>query len=96
MMEKAYDLIRKEKLVHWISDQTHMKVISPENQKWVNEYFIPKVLGTTKIKKVAILVSQDIFTSSSMVSIRAQLEKSKMPIQYFNSLAVIQEWFRQP
>lgn len=93
VMEKAYDLIIKEKLSHWVSDLQDMKVIIPENQKWTNEEFLPKVLTTTKINKVAIIVGNDVFTHASMNKIRDEVSKANLPIKYFNNYGDIKEWF---
>ena len=92
-MEKAYDLIVEKKLPHWISDLSDMKVIIPENQKWTNEYFLPKVLSTTKISKVAIIVGNDVFTHASMNKIRDEVSKANLPIRYFDKIHDIKEWF---
>ncbi len=94
-MEQAYELIKREGLSHWISDQRNLKTLSPDNQKWVNEVFIPKVLSTTPVKKVAIIVGKDIFTQAAMSRIKEALEKANLPIRYFEDMQSVEEWFGQ-
>lgn len=93
VMERAYDLIIENELTHWVLDLTNMKVILPENQRWTNEYYLAKLLKTTKINKVAIIVGNDIFTHASMNKIRDEISKAKLPIRYFDNFEDIKTWF---
>ena len=93
MMEQAYELIKRERLPHWISDQRQLKTLSSENQKWVNEVFIPLILQTTPVNKVAIIVGKDVFTQAAMTRIKEALEQGKLPIRYFEDMGEVEAWF---
>ncbi len=94
-MEQAYELIKREHLSHWISDQRQLKTLSPENQQWVNQVFIPRVLSTTRVNKVAIIVGKDVFTQAAMVKIKERLEQARLPIRYFEDMAGVEAWFKE-
>ena len=94
LMENAYRLIIEKDLKYWISDLRNMRVITTENQKWTNEVFLPRVMKTTRIKKVAIIVGTNVFTAISMEIIKKELAKLNMPIKYFNSFEEAESWFK--
>lgn len=94
VMEKVYKLILQKKMSFWITDLTNTDVILPENQNWTNQYFLPKVLKTTRINKMAILLGNDTFSHPVMHKIREETESANLPIRYMNNFDDIKNWFK--
>ncbi|MFP4090659.1 MAG: hypothetical protein ACLFUB_17000 [Cyclobacteriaceae bacterium] len=70
-------------------------MLSPENQKWINEYFIPKLLTSTPIKKVALIIGQKMFTNASMQTVEKKAKESALPVQNFPDIDHAFAWFEQ-
>jgi hypothetical protein len=94
-MNTAYDLICKENLSYWISDHRQLEVLTKENQQWVNEHFIPKLLGSSPIKRVAIIVGDKVFTNMGMDNIKKAADEANLPVQYFADLDDAFSWFKR-
>lgn len=92
-MNTAFDLIVKENLNFWISDHRQLEVLTKESQQWINEQFIPKLLTTSPVKKVAIIVGEKIFTNMAMDNIKKAADQANLPVQYFPDAAAAFGWF---
>jgi hypothetical protein len=94
-MNTAYDLIMAKGLKFWISDHRNLEVLSPENQKWINEHFIPKLLSSTTIKKVAIIIGDKMFTNASMEAVKKRATESTLPVESFGNIDQAFAWFEK-
>lgn len=89
-METALIFAQQLNLIGWISNNKNGKAVDPENMAWVSNEFIPKALS--QIKKVAVVVADDIFRNFSSQEIEETLTKSVNRVAYFNSLKEAQSW----
>ena len=94
-MNTAFDLICKEGLTFWISDHHQLEVLTKENQEWINQKFIPKLLTQSPIKKVAIIVGDKVFTNMGMDNIKKAADAASLPVQYFPNIERAFAWFAE-
>ncbi|WKN41477.1 hypothetical protein [Tunicatimonas pelagia] len=94
-MNMAYDLIRQKDLRFWVSDHRNLEVLSAENQSWIKEEFVPKLLTTTPVKHVGIIVGEKHFTNASMNSVEKAANEANLPVQNFPNLEGTLAWFER-
>ncbi len=94
-MNTAYDLIREKGLRFWISDHRNLGVLSKENQAWISEQFVPRLLSTTKVRNVGIIIGEKLFTNTSMNSVEKAANEADLPVQNFPNLEQTLAWFEQ-
>lgn len=92
-METALIYAQELNLTGWISDTKNGKAVDPENIAWVSNYFIPKALY--QIKKVALVVSDDLFRNFAAQELEEKLTQSIKRVAYFNTQQEAQNWISE-
>ena len=76
------------------NDMTHFKyIIVPEMQKWIVKTVYPYLIQAG-VKKIALIVSEDIFSRVSTEQTVRKVDKEKPPFtrKYFKSKDVAMDW----
>ena len=91
-LNTALSLVKTHKLENWLANLRNMKAIRQEDQDWTNRDWFPQ-LAHSSLKKMAIVVSEDIFNQLAVDNI---MQKSngviRFDTQYFNSDQSAQQW----
>lgn len=89
------DLIYNQSLSKWLADNRKMKAIRKQDQEWTLQYIFPK-LARSPLRKMATLVSEDIF---NQMAIESMLTRSNSQIlfdhHYFKDEITALLWLKQ-
>ncbi len=94
-MDSAFDLVCKHRITFWISDCRKLEVLTKENQQWLNEQFMPKLLTSSPVKRVAAIVGDKVFTNMGIDNIKKVADKVDLPFQYFADVEGAFVWFEE-
>lgn len=89
VIELAYETIVLEGATKWLSDSTNAGVVSYTEQAWLQEVMIPKGIKSG-LKKVAIVVSQNIFNKIYLNNIKENL--TQFSNNYFDNIDDAHKW----
>lgn len=89
VIELAYEAIVLEGATKWLSDSTNAGVVSYTEQAWLQEVMIPKGIKSG-LKKVAIVVSQNIFNKIYLDNIKENL--TQFSTNYFDNIDDAHKW----
>ena len=62
------DLITDYQLLYWLADNRKMKAIRQHDQEWFIQHIVPR-LAKSSLRKMATLVSEDIFNQMAVESL---------------------------
>ncbi|MFD2246820.1 hypothetical protein [Pontibacter ruber] len=65
---RSLDFINQYSIIHWLSDRSKMKAIRQQDQQWIVEAFIPKLLESP-LRRMASVVSEDMFNKMALNNI---------------------------
>ncbi|TAF67440.1 MAG: hypothetical protein EAZ55_03755 [Cytophagales bacterium] len=94
-MEQFLKLLEEHKSTLWLLNYAQGKVIDIKDQKWTTEEWLPVALNHIdhNLKKVAIILSQDIFNKVAVRLISGQIEQnSTAEIAYFENKSDAIDW----
>lgn len=90
------DFAKKNQLSKHLSDQTQLKVLSKEVQEYLVSEFFP-VIGNHGVKKVAVLVSDDIFAKATVDNVNSSTatKVGKITFKTFNAKSDCINWLNE-
>jgi hypothetical protein len=94
-MMEGIQVSRREGMENWIMDMKHMKVIRQADQEWTIATWFSQfqLLG---IKRLAFVVSDDIFNQMAVSSMIAALRpRFQAELEYFQELPAAQRWVQE-
>lgn len=99
--EAFSELLEEEKNTLWLFDFQKGKVVDIKDQKWTTGEWIPSAMETldeTGLKKVAVILSKDIFNKVAVRVIMGALsqESEDTEIAYFDSKDDAMDWLMTP
>jgi hypothetical protein len=62
-------LVSEKEVTRWIGDNTHAKAIRPADQEWTVKEWAPKFAAQGNVKRMAVIVSTDIFNKMAIDNI---------------------------
>lgn len=94
-LNMALQLVRQYDLTKCIANARHMKAIRQQDQHWTITHWFP-LLAKTRLRKIATIVSDDIFNQMAISNI---MSKAKSVImfehRYFTNLFSALDWLAQ-
>lgn len=81
--ENLLRLIVRHKVNKVLADTTHMNLIGAEDQKWLNEDFLPRAIKQG-YKTCAMIKSKYHFGRISLQAIADKMDKSAFDLQFFD------------
>jgi len=90
-LNQALDIVKSKKVTKWIGDVRHMGAIDPTDQEWINTKWFPSLLQAG-IKRMGVIVGDDIFNQMSVEDIMSKVESAKFVSQYFSSTSDAKAW----
>lgn len=90
-LNAGLEAVKKNKVSKWIGDVQHMGAIDPADQQWINTEWFPQLLGAG-IKRMAVIVGNDIFNQMSVEDIMSNVESVGFVSQYFPDTASATKW----
>jgi len=74
-----------------LADIREMVIIGTEEQKWLEENFLPRAIEFG-FKKIAIIRPKSYFNNVAVESISYKVDHDKLTINFFDSLQTGKEW----
>ncbi len=93
-LTQGLELLKSTKAKNWIGDVRNLGAIDPDDQKWSNEEWFPKVLASG-LKKVGVIISDDIFNQMSIDEIMSKVESAGFASQYFDDIDKAAQWMKE-
>ncbi len=91
--QSMLDLLIEKKASKVIADVKNMKLISMEDQKWVEDEFLPRALKAG-FRVMALITSNDYFNRVSVENITQKIDPSKLVLKYFDNIFSAEEWLK--
>jgi len=92
-LNQGLELLKSTKAKNWIGDVRNLGAIDPDDQKWSNEEWFPQALSTG-IKKMGVIISDDIFNQMSVEEIMSKVEGIGFVSQYFDDINKASQWMK--
>jgi hypothetical protein len=90
-LETGYNTFEKNRATQWLSDDRLNPVITPEDQKWVNEVWFPKTMKAGW-KYWAIVMPEKQVAQMNMRQFAADLSKLGLAVEFFPDPDQAMEW----
>ncbi|GAB2534514.1 STAS/SEC14 domain-containing protein [Rufibacter soli] len=86
-------LVREKPVTRWIGDNTKAKAIRPVDQEWTTKEWAPKFSQEGNVKKLAVIVSKDIFNKMAVENMIMKAEGViGFDTQYFSNEEQAYAW----
>ncbi len=85
------DFIKQNKITLHLSEQTELKVLSKDVQEYLTGTCFPE-LEQNGLRKVAVLLSEDIFAQASVANVNTKATIGKFQINTFGSSQKANDW----
>lgn len=94
--QACLDLLQEHQPINWLADNRKMKAIRQHDQDWFVQEVIPR-LAQSSIRKMATLVSEDIFNQMAVENIEAKANEVVLFDNYhFKSEEEAMHWLSAP
>lgn len=88
------ELMRKHSIVKVLTDNTEAKVFAVEDQKWLNEVWLPQAQAIGYCCS-AVLLPNDPFVTFAVKNIMAKRDPKKFTSHFFSDELKAIEWLKQ-
>ncbi len=93
-LEKGLQLIKEKNLNLWFADVQKLGAISEDDQLWSNEEWFPRAIAGG-IKRMAIIVSSDIFNQMTGEEIMSNVPQIGFTSQFFKDETSALNWLKE-
>jgi hypothetical protein len=90
VIEMAVDIVQKEDIKHWISDNTEGRVVAISDHDWLFRKFIEK--NTPELDSISTIDSRNIFRNIAVQKLVEQSYKVGIKINRFSTLKEAKQW----
>jgi len=90
--DKALEIMKKHKLKKILTDNTQAKVVSVENQKWLNEQWLPRAERIGYYASASVITDKEVFVKYALENITKTRDKAKFKVQFFDSIDKAKQW----
>jgi hypothetical protein len=94
LSERGLELLRSKGASRMLNDTTHLPIIGEDDQRWVNQVFIPRALATG-FRICAMVNSRFYFNRVAVENVARQISPGELVIEYFEGSDSAKEWLRQ-
>lgn len=92
-LNKGLEVIKATKANKWVGDVRQLGAIDVSDQTWVNTEWFPSALQLG-IKKMAVILGDDIFNQMSVEEIMNNVEGSDFVLRYFPGTEEAVKWLK--
>jgi hypothetical protein len=93
-MNTGLEKVKEKKVTKWLANMTDMAVITPDDQKWTNEDWFPRLLEAG-IRTAAVVMSKDIFNQLAVKKIGEEMTDNSYTMHFFGDLEEAKKWLRE-
>lgn len=76
-----------------LADMTHLPMIGDEDQKWVNQDWLPRALQAG-YEVCGIVNSHFYFSRVATKDVMRQINKNELQVEYFDTQSAARDWLR--
>ncbi len=92
-MNTGLEKVKEKKVSRWLADMVDMAAISPDDQKWTNEDWFPRLLEAG-VKTSAVVMSKDIFNQLAVKKIGQDMTNNSYTMHFFDDLEEAKKWLK--
>jgi hypothetical protein len=85
------DFVKKNKIIKNFNDQTDLKVLSADVQRYLTTQLFPEI-EKAGLSKIGVLVSEDVFAQATVNNVNAKVTMGGLTMQTFVSPKLCLEW----
>lgn len=90
------EFVVEYRITRWLSDRSHMKAIRQQDQQWMAEEFIPKIIDSP-LRRMANVLSSDVVEKRNVEQIiRRSRGLGNLSFRDFETVAEALEWLQRP
>ncbi len=93
-LEKSLLIAQEHKIENWISDIRHIKIISVQDRKWVEQAWIPNAVSSGCYKKQAVIMAEDIFAGAAARYLLTVVMDQQVETRNFTNLEEAKAWLQ--
>ena len=92
-MNTGLEKVKEKKVNKWLADMAEMGAIAPNDQKWTNEDWFPRLLGSG-IDVAAVVMSKDVFNQLAVKKIGEDMTDNSYTMHFFDNLEEAKVWLK--
>lgn len=93
-MNTGLEKVKEKKVSKWLANMSEMGAIMPEEQKWTNEDWFPRLLDAG-IRTAAVVMSKDIFNQLAVKKIGEDMTDNSYTMCFFYNLEEAKVWLKE-
>lgn len=90
----ALDFFKTKSTDRWLADTRKLKVVSEEDQRWVNEIWFPMAISAG-VRRMAIIVPESVLAQMSIRRLMSKVKDEDLETAYFSSVEEGKAWLRE-
>ncbi|WP_338793025.1 STAS/SEC14 domain-containing protein [Bernardetia sp. MNP-M8] len=92
-MNTGLEKVKEKEVTRWLANMAEMGAITPEDQKWTNEDWFPRLLESG-IRTAAVVMSKDVFNQLAVKKIGEEMTDNNYTMHFFDNLEEAKEWLK--
>jgi hypothetical protein len=93
-MNTGLEKVTEKQVTKWLANMTNMAAITPDDQKWTNEDWFARLLGSG-IRTAAVVISKDIFNQIAVKKISEEMTDKSYTMHFFDNLEDARKWLKE-
>ena len=93
-MNTGLEKVEEKQVTRWLADMVNMAAITPDDQKWTNEDWFPRMLEAG-IRISAVVTSKDIFNQIAVKKIGEEMTNNSYTMHFFDNLEEAKAWLKE-
>ena len=93
-MNTGLEKVKEKKVSRWLANMAEMAAITPNDQKWTNEDWFPRLLESG-IRTAAVVMSKDIFNQIAVKKIGEDMTDNSYTMHFFDDLEEAKAWLKE-
>jgi hypothetical protein len=91
--ENMLFLLKEKRVSKMLVDTTHLQIIGAEDQKWLNEDWLPRAIAAG-YRACAMIKSKYFFNRVAVDNVVNQIDQSQLTVQYFDDRELARTWLK--
>lgn len=91
--EEMLRILKQFRASRVLGDIADMVLIGMEDQKWLEEDFLPRAIGAG-FRSIAMVRPSSYFNKVAVESVSYKVDKEKLNIQFFNNREEAEDWLK--
>ncbi|WP_338767985.1 STAS/SEC14 domain-containing protein [Bernardetia sp. ABR2-2B] len=93
-MNTGLEKVQEKGVTRWLANMAEMGAITPDDQKWTNENWFPRLLEAG-IRTAAVVMSKDVFNQLAVKKIGEDMTDNSYTMHFFDDLEEAKKWLKE-